>query len=544
MWSKKQAVALTAIGLMSAVAWAQNVATVDGVGGNPTSDPIYTVSYATVNAALTDVRTSETVAGTVIEITTPALAESAGVKLDLLYGITVQSTASGGTHWKIAPSGIGLSGAACAIVVIQRTYPITLKNLIITPNDGAAGEVNARAIQHYFYTATPNPGETGNFNLENCYFTAIRPTGHPNAGQPILDPFTPAETSRANRLANLRAFSGGGANNMVELRFVGTAESNSMMYYNFKNTIFTHSIVSAVAAKGGGIVLSRTRNFVCNIDEGCVFSYNDGGGIRALGTLQSNTTTITVTGKYTNPVFFIYNGWMEDSANTGRNEGIQNDGSDISIEHAYFIGNFQEGLDKVGLGNVVIKNSYFANNQKDLDPNNGAPPNVVGAYNVKLTGGGNYTLENCTIFNGYAGGANQGAINWTGATASKTLSLKNVICAGAGDILLIGGTAAVNYVEDNCGIVQSGSHALSSIVIGSGVSTNISDRVTADPLFISTTFAPSWQGLGVKPSNLTDYLAVNNSAYRSTRGGSNPIDVNGANPDSPLPVSLTTLSFE
>ncbi|MCX7625011.1 MAG: hypothetical protein N2Z21_02175, partial [Candidatus Sumerlaeaceae bacterium] len=404
----------------------------------------------------------------------------------------------------------------------------------------AASDVYKRQI----WNASPPSGTIGYFTMENCYLTAIRPTGHPNAGQPILDPFTPAETTRNNRLNNLRAFSGGGANNMVELRFVGAAESNSTMYYTFKNTVFTHSIVSAAAAKGGGIAVSRSRNLQVKVDEGCVFSYNDGSGLRGVGTLQSGTTSFIVTGKYNNPVFFIYNGWMEDTANTARNEGIQNDGSDVAVDNAYFIGNFQEGIDKIGIGDVTITNSYFAENQKDLDPGNGSAPNVTGAWNVKVTGSGNYTLQNCTIFNGLSGGTNQGAIYWTGGTAGKKLSLKNVICAGTGDILTIGGSAAVTYTEDNCGIVQAGPHALASIVVGSGVSSTITDRVTADPAFLSTTFSPTWQGLGVKPSGLTNYLAVNTSAYRASRGGTNPIDVVGANPDSPLPVSVSSLSIE
>ena len=548
MITKKTAALSVAMSMFALAGWAQNVATVDGVGGVPTSDPIYTLSYPNVGSAMTDVRTSETAAGTVIDITAATLNEPAGVKLNTTYNLTVQSSVSGGTVWKIAPSGIGLSAGSCALVVEQKVNTVKLSNLIITPNDGAAGEVNARAIQHYFYSANPNPGDTGNFVVENCYFTAIRPTGHAQAGQPILDPFTPAESTIAARRANLRAFSGGGANNMVELRFVGSAESNSFMNYTFKNTIFTHSIIaSGTASKGGGIAVSRTRNLILKIDEGCVFSYNDGSGIRALGTLQSGTTTITVTGKHSNPVFFAYNGWMEDAANTARNEGIQNDGSDITVNYAYFIGNFQEGLDKVGIGEVTVTNSIFAENQKDLDPGNGTPPNVAGAYNIKLTGSGNYTLQNCTFFNGQAGGTNQGAIYWTGATAGKTLSLKNVICAGAGDNVLIGGTAATTYIEDNCAMVQSGPHALAAITIGSGVAATITDRVTADPLFVSTTFSPVWQGLGVRPqasNELTNYLNVNTSSYKASRGGTNPIDVYGGNEEAFFPVTVSTLFFE
>lgn len=537
---RRAILAMTAVACLTATGWAQ-VATVDGVGGVGTGDALYPNSYATINAALVDVRTNETAAGTTINVTTSVTTETAGLNLNLNHDLKIQSTLPAGTNVRITPSGIGLAAASAAMVAnVADNKSITLKGLIITPTFGAGGPQNSRAIQIYGRNSTPAAGTTYNVAFENCYFTAIKA----NSDTVVLDPFThnvSADTIAA-RNSELRAFDGGGANNAIEFRFVGAAESNSSMTLSMKNTVITHTCVATGSNKGGGIAVSRSRNLNLDILEGCVISYNGGSGIRGVGTLQSGTTFFRIQGTATNPVFFIKNGWMEDTVNTARNEHIQNDGSQLDIEHAYFIGSFQEAIDKLGAGAVTISNSYFAESQTDLDTTNGTAPNVANGANLKMSGSANVTVTKCTIFDNKAT-TNDQAIAWTAPAAGNILSLSNVICAGAGDQLNIGAANAVTYNEDDCAIVQAGSHSLESpfITFGAGVTQNVTDRLTADPQFLQTTFTPTFAGLGVKPTGLTNYLAVGNPAYLAS--GSRA-DVAGANPDSPFPVSVSRFSID
>ncbi|PKO13925.1 hypothetical protein CVU37_15055 [candidate division BRC1 bacterium HGW-BRC1-1] len=523
-------------------AWAQ-VATVDGVGGAATGDALYPNSYATINAALVDVRINETVAGSTIQLTAPTITESAGVNLNLNNDVTVESTLPAGTNVQCNGSGIGIGAAAVAIVAnIAEGKAVSLKKLIITPVVGAAGPVVSRVLQVYNRNA---PAAVANytFNMENCYITALTVPGN----APVLNPFVHAASADTivARNSSLRAFDGGGGNNCVDFRFgSGGAEANSRLTANLKNTVITHTILAAAASKGGGIANSKTQGFTLNVNEGCVFSFNSGSGIRAVGTLAANTA-INVNGTATNPVFFYKNGWMEDTVNTGRNEGIQNAGAPLTINHAYFVGNFQEHVDQTVGGNVTISNSYFAEAQTDLDTSNGTAPNVLNAANVKLSGQGIYSMTNCTVFNNKAT-ANDQAIVWTAPAIGNSLTLTNVICAGTGDQLNLGAANAVIYNESNVALVQAGPDTLESpfITLGAGVTANVTDRITGDPQFVSTTFAPTFVSLGVKPTGLTNYLNVGSPAYLAARGGIAPIDVSGANPTSYFPVTLSGFAID
>jgi hypothetical protein len=455
----------------------------------------------------------------------------------------------GGTLVRIAPSGIALAGAAAAMVAnIADNKSITLKNLIITPPTGTVGgPVAARAIQVYGRNATPVLGTTYDLNVENVILTAVKVVD----GTPVLNPLEHAASANtiAARNAELAAFDGGGANNAIEIRFVGAAESNSLMVVNMKNTVITHIPHGAAAARYGGIAVSRTRGITLNVLEGCVISYNSGSAIRGVGTLQGGTSFINITGTATNPVFIMKNGWMEDTANTARNEGLQNDGSNVLIEHAYFIGQFQEHIDKLGLGSVTIRDSYFAEAQTDLDPTNGTAPNVANAANLKLSGTGNVTITRTNIYDNKGASTNQQAIAWTAPAATSTMLLDRAVIAGPGDALgPIGGANAATYTEDDTAIVQDGPDALASgPTFGAGTVASYSDRVTADPQFASTVFAPTWNGLGVLPGNLTNYLSIHSTAYRAGSARANEVasqDVKGANADSPLPVSVSGFSID
>jgi hypothetical protein len=94
--------------------------------------------------------------------------------------------------------------------------------------------------------------------------------------------------------------------------------------------------------------------------------------------------------------------------------------------------------------------------------------------------------------------------------------------------------------------VQAGPDTLESpfITLGAGVTANVTDRITGDPQFVSTTFAPTFVSLGVKPTGLTNYLNVGSPAYLAARGGIAPIDVSGANPTSYFPVTLSGFAID
>ncbi|MCC6546993.1 hypothetical protein IT570_07475 [Candidatus Sumerlaeota bacterium] len=524
---------------LSSTAFAQ-VATVDGVGGVATGDARYPLSYATVGLALTDVKlpANDVAGGNTINVTAQTVTEAAGLVLNTANPLTLQGAVSssiyGGTlaHLKVTPTGVGLGGGVCAFVLVNKAgATITLRDLIITPSDGVAGGVSARAIQSY----NDQAGTISTTTMERVMITAVRPTGHPNAGDPITNPLVHAASvdTRAARYAELRSFSGGGGNNLVEFRNNAAPTAGAVMTYNLTDFVVTHALLDgapppAPASRGGGIVISRTAEITVNISGASVISFNDGSGIRGVGTLSNLTTALNITGTQAKPVIFYKNGWMEDTANTARNEGIQNDGTPFTIDHAYFIANFQEGIDKVGNGGVTITNSYFAENQTDLDTGSGTAPNGATAANLKLSGAGpTYALTNVTVFDN-KGGSNANAINFTGPAAS-TLNMNNVVLAGTGDLGTIGGVAASAVNDTDVAYVATGPHATGLFTFGAGVTRTSLYLVSDDPLFVSTTFAPTWNGLGNAVTGLDDYLKVSNTAYNASRtpGASN---LTGANP--------------
>lgn len=523
---------------LSATGFAQ-IATVDGVGSVPTGDARYPNSYATIGAALTDVKlpANDVAGGNTIRVTVQTVAEPAGLLCNTNFPLTIEGAVTGSiyggslAHVKITPSGIGLGAASVGIVLVNKAgATITLRDLIITPGDGASGGVAARAIQSYNDTA----GTISTTELTRVMVTAVRPTGHPNAGEPVTNPLVHAASgnTRALRYAELRSFSGGGGNNLVEFRNNAAPSAGALMTYNLTDFVVTHGLIDGVivpapAAKGGGIVISRTAEISVNISGASVFSFNEGSGIRTVGSMVPATASITITGTAAKPVIFYKNGWMEDTANTARNEGMQNDGALLNIDHAYFIGNFQEGLDKIGNGTTTITNTFFAENQTDLDTGNGTAPNVAAAANVKVTGNATYNLTGVTVFDNQ-GGSNANAINFAGLVGT-TLNADNVIFAGAGDLGTVGGAAASTVNDNNVAYVTAGPHATGTFTFGAGVTRTSTFLVNDDPQFASTTFSPTWNGLGNPITNLTDYLRVTNTAYNATRapGAAN---ITGANP--------------
>jgi len=546
---KRIYVVLIGIAILSLVmlSYAQ-VATVDGVGGVPTADPTFTTSFTTVETALVAVKASllnVTGQTCTIQITAAnATAESTTVSQDLdtdcnlIIDGEVSGSAYGGTLAVLRLTGSEAPGSpagAEGLAIEMKTGTIiTLRDLILIPNNSApAGAYNFRMVQAFNSIA----GSTTSANFERVYFTARRVSDN----TPVINPFVHAASAdtKLARRTDLCAFDGGGGNNAFVIQNLVAPTAGAMLTFNFTNCVFTHlGVMAAAASKGGGIAMARILELTVNINEGCIFSFNDGGGIRGVGTLANATTALNVNGTAMNPVFFYKNGWMEDSVSTARNEGIQNDSSPITINHAYFIGNYQEGIDKLGLGPLNISDSYFANNGSDLEI--GAPPDVVNAGNLKLTANtGNIGLTNCTIYNNLQP-TNDAALAWTSTLVGGTiLGLSNVVIAGAGDqVLLNAATGPSIYNESNVALVQAGADSLESpfITVGANITPNVLYRVTADPIFQSTAFAPTWNGLGVLPGNLTTYLAVNTGAYNGNRepGAS---DVLGANPNGVVPIT-------
>lgn len=542
---KRSSPILTAAALLAMASSAYavpNVVTVDGVGGAAVTDPggEFNTSYATLGAAMTAVNADATLEGVTINITVARVDEPAGILVNSNQDVTINGLA-GGTHLAIAPSGIGLGAAPCGMVLVNHdTRTLTLRDLVITPGNGAAGGVSARAIQSYNAAA----GAITTTTLERVMVTAIRPTGHPNQNDPVLNPLVHAASAntKAARYAELRSFSGGGANNLVELRNNAAPTAGAVMTYNLNDFVVTHGLVDgagipAAAAKGGGIAISRTAEIDVNVGPGSVFSFNDGSGIRGVATLAA-TSFIDIDGTTAKPVIFLENGWMEDAASTARNEGIQNDGTTMTIDNAYFVGNYQEGIDKL-TRNLTVTNTFFANNQKDLDTGAGTAPNGATAANVKVSSAATYSFENVTIFDNL-GGSNANGINFAG-TAGAILNLTNTIIAGAGDGNVIGGAAASTVNETNVAIVTAGTHAVAGYTVGAGVTRNQSFAASADPQFASTTFAPVWNGLGNDITGLGDYLRVTNFAGYSSDREVGSTTITGANPTAPTPPPVSTV---
>jgi len=548
---KRIYVVLISMAILSLVmlSYAQ-IATVDGVGGVPTADPTFTTSFTTVETALVAIKASGlNIAGQTctIQITAAnATAESTTVSQDLdtdcnlIIDGEVTGSAYGGTLAVLRLTGSDALGSPAGpegLAIEMKTGTIiTLRDLILIPTNSApAGAYNFRMVQAFNSIA----GSTTSANFERVYFTARRVSDN----TPVTNPFVhaPSADTKAARIAELCAFDGGGGNNAFVIQNLVAPSGGAMLTFNFTNCVFTHlGLMAAAASRGGGISMARTAELTVNINEGCIFSFNDGSGIRGVGTLANATTALNVNGTAMNPVFFYKNGWMEDSVNTARNEGIQNDSSPIIINHAYFIGNYQESIDKLGLGPLNISDSYFANNGSDLDTTIGTPPDVVNAGNLKVTGNtGNISLTNCTIYNNLEP-TNDSALSWTSTlVGGTTLGLSNVVIAGAGDqVYLNAATGPSIYNETNVALVQAGADSLESpfITVGANITPTVLYRVTADPVFQSTVFAPTWNGLGVLPGNLITYLAVNTGAYNGNRepGAS---DVLGANPNGVVPIT-------
>ncbi|NUP89400.1 MAG: hypothetical protein HUU25_06210 [Candidatus Sumerlaeia bacterium] len=554
-----------AVALGTVTAGLTATATVDGVGGAATGDATFPLSYATINAAMVDVRTLEAAGGTTISVTAQTVDESAGILLDNDFPLTIDGAVAGSVyggelaHIRITSSGIGIAGAAAAMVINNDTGGgVTLRDLILTPSTGTGGGVSARALQSYNRAA----GSTVSHLFERVMFTAIRPTGHPNAGQPVTNPFVHAASAdtRVARLAELRAFSGGGGNNAVELRSNAAPSVGALMTYDLNHCYFTHIVLDAAPplSRGGGLVISRTAEVTVNINEGCVFSYNDGSGVRTVGTLAPATADINVNGTITDPVFFIYNGWQEDITGAARNEGFYAD-CDVDINYAYAIGNYQDGIDFAGGGNDTISNTYIADNQRDLDTSIGVAPDTTTAANLTMTGTANTTtLANVTIHNNNAPTAGNGrTLRASFGTGTPTITASNLIASGAGDVYELVGTGAAIYNEDDSALVQDGAHTLNSVAIAGSVVQTVTDRVAtgggaSDPNFVSTTFAPVFSVPFTAPAGLDDYLRVNpvgaaNLAFASAASPArtNPvsaINVTGANPNGAVPVELSVFS--
>lgn len=536
--------AVLAAALLPAPAARAQTAIVDGMGGMPTIDPIFIHSYATILDALADVQTLEPAGGSTILLTVAATTETAGLNLNVDENLTITSIYPGGTNVRIVPSTIGLSSASAAIVAnTANNRSITLQNLIVTPASGPAGVVAAHGVQFYGRSAAPPAGTTYTLNIDNCIFTALLVA----TDQPVLNPFEHAATTNtlAARNAQLRSFAGS-VDNLITLYWVSGSEGNSLARLNLTNTVVTHTLYSGFGMAGGGVGIARTAGFELNVGPGCVFTYNAGAAIRN-NFLMTGSMPFNVIGTEANPVFVCHNGWTE-SVVPENTAGIFSNGCTLTVRHVYTIGNYGAGIDKRGNGNVLIEQTYAAENQSDLDTTSGTPPDADTAADIHLANGlVSNTLTSCTLYNNRAAGANGRVLRWPGTVATSALILHNVVMAGEDDRVIIGGTAAVSYTETNCAVVQSGPDALASpyITLGLGVvGPAPADRVTGDPEFMQTAFTPVWAGLGVKPGGLDNYLAVGTAAYHASRGGTAPENVVGANANSPVPVALSAFAAE
>ena len=508
-------------------------ATVDGVGGAATVDATFPTSYATVGAALTAVQAAAGDHDIVITTAGP-IDEPAGLRFNTAQVITVTGV-SAGTVLRINATGIGVSGTTCAVVVAaQAGTGVTLSNLIITPNTGTAGAVAARGLQVYT-TATVDATVT----LNNTMFTAL---DVPNSNAVVTNPFVAAYTTKADRRANLRAFSGGGSTGVIEIRNDNSA-GPGVLTVNLNRSGVTHSILSADGASGSGLNMSRTANSVVNIGAGSFFTYNESNGIRTVGTMNTTTTAHNLNGTAANPIVIAYNGWQEDSATLGRNEGILIDGP-ATISHTLVLNNFRIGVIKVGGGTMAIQDSLIAYNQFDLDPSNGTAPNATSSANVRQQGSGPLTITRSTLFD--AQQANGGAITWNSAAGSSITTNDVVVAGGSDQVRADNAGGARTFTDINSAFVEAGPVAMASptILLGTNV-TRVTDgfAVTADPDFASTTVSLTWGGLNGSTSVNADAFSVRSTAYRAARAVG-AADVKGWNQASPLPVELSTFMLD
>jgi len=522
---------------LSTPSWAQ-VATVDGVGGASTGDARFPTSFANIGAALVSVTApaNDVAPGNTIRVTAPTITETAGLTFNTQQDITVESTVSGGSHIKLKESGIGISGASCAMVIVQRTDKnATFKDLIFTPTDGAGGGINARLAQVYNASVDVT---NHTLTFQRCYFTAIYSSAAgANAGKPVLNPLVHAASANTNAARNsqLRSFDGGGANNLVELRH-NSAPTAGNVTYNFEDCVFTHTLVAAAGAKGGGIVVSRSGYLTFNV-KSCIFSFNAGSGIRTAITASAPSTMIwNISGTAARPSIFYRNGWQEDSANAARAEGLYMDAGDLTIDHAYFVNNYQDGIEKQNVGNVAISNTFSADNCFDLDTSVGTAPDAANTANLKLAFADasveTIQVTSVTLHNSVAP-TNDLALLWTQSN-QNSLVAKNVIYSGAGDQVSLPTdltSTGATYNETDSALVQAGANSLESpfITVGTNITPTIAHRVTADPEYASTVFAPVWNGITSPVTGLNDYLSVRSTAYLPSReaGAAN---VTGANP--------------
>jgi len=536
------------------------VATVDGVGGVATVDPTFTTSYTTVEAALTAIKASGlNVGGQTCEVSITAnnaTAEGVAASLDLdtLCNLIIDGDVSGSTYGgelavlRLTASDATGSPAGTEGIAVQYRdgQSTTFRDLVLIPNNAAAaGAYNHRMFQIFNTGAT----DTSSVSFDRVIITARRESDD----TPVLNPFVHAASAdtKAARAAEFCAFDGGGGNNAMVFQNSATVPTGGLLTVNLTDTYFTHlGVMAAAASKGGGIAITRTRDWTFNVNGGCVFSYLDGSGIRTVGSMVAGTTALNINGTLADPVFFINNGWMED-ASSGRNEHVLNDGSAVTIDNAYFVGSFQEALELGTNGADSISNTYIAETMKNLDASSGAidTANVGLVRSVSASATAGLTFTNCTLFENYAA-TNDSTIHINNPVAAWTLNTTNCVIAGANDQVTHVGTNAVTWNEDDCGYATAGSYALASpyIVNGTGLTRNSTDRVEADPSFASTTFAPSFSTVFAAPGNLTDYLRLTSFAYDNAAPGRfnpvAPVDVVGANANSTVPVTLDGYSVE
>ncbi len=435
------------------------VATVDGVGGNGTLDPTFPTSYANITAALAAVH--GTVGDHTIDITTVGpIDEPAGLLFNIAKVITIDGHSSR-THVRIAPGGIGASGGQVAIAVrAVNALSLTFNRLIITPGTGAAGPVSARGLQIY---NDNNIATTADVTLNDVMFTGLRPTGHPQAGTALSDPFFEYENTRANRLANIRSFNGGASSGLSVIDFNNTySNSGGVVTLTLNRSGVSHSVHSATAAAAGGLNIARTQGFHIQINGGSFFTFLDNSGIRSTTTAAGGNGTLRIQGTQANPVVSYRNGWMLDSASTGRNEGAQLglgvNANPVIVDYFYAIQNYQEGIEVNGGTSATLRNVISAENQNALE-SGGTAPNVATAANLFVQSASTLVrLQDSVLFNNVGQTANDNAFRWNPAAGASLSTIRTIIC-GTGDQ---GNCAAggLTWTDVDTAVVTAGPHAM------------------------------------------------------------------------------------
>lgn len=543
MRTLRTSAALAAISMLASSSVYAAVATVDGVGGASTGDPTFPVSYATLAGASGAIVAVNTAPGDhEINITTPGpINEPAGLLFNQGKTITVNGFSSG-THLRITPSGIASGGFAAGVAIAATPgMNLTLNRLVITPATGAAGPVSARGLQIFQSAATDT---NANITLNDVMYTSIYRDDHPTlANQPITDPFAlPSEAATPTlRNLNLRSFNGGGANAVIEISNANsTPGSNVVINMNRSGVTFAHSNLAAATA--AGLQQARTTGYTLNINGGCFFTYCHNSGIRTTAH-ASGSGNLKMNGTATNPIILYRNGWLRDTASTGRNEGmlIQTgaNGQPFIADFVYAVENFQEGIEITAGTSATLRNVISARNQFDLG-GLGAP-NIQTAANLLIQGGTTVLLQQSTLFDNQGDPANDNAIRWNVA-GGAFLTTDRVIIAGAGDqISFAAGTRT--WTDNNTAVVTNGPDALDSTPVILGGNTRTTTFGTdVDPDFENTVFSATYTiGTGISvPSN---YLSARATGLRGTRTVG-ALDIRGGNPNSPLPVSMSEFMVE